>query len=388
MTTQSVAPATTSTAPSARERWRGSRVVVAIAALVIVTGIGLAWAQSQYGRGLLDPTSVQPGGSRALATLLDDAGVTVHDVDRDAEAHTLADSTAGGATILVTEPDAVSAQRLATLLDTGADLVLVGATTAVEHLDVDVEVTDVGTAVTPPECDLAAASSAGDARIGGVGYHATGSPVDAVFCYPAGDASALGVVTVESGASVTLLGSSDILTNRRLDEDGNAALAMNLLGEHPDLIWFQPRIAATGETPAASLLPGWVQPVLGLLAVAALLAAVWRGRRMGRLVTEPLPVVVRASETAEGRGRLYRYGRDRAHSAAVLRDATTGRLRDRFGLPRSAPVDDVAVTAASRLGRSADDLRSVLAGPPPESDAALVGLVRDLDTLEAQASSP
>src|SRR5690606_8414872 len=135
-----------------------------------------------------------------------------------------------------------------------------------------------------------------------------------------------------------------------LAEDGNAALAMNLLGANPELVWFQPRVTAGGDTAAADLLPEGLWPVLGLLAVAAVLAVVWRGRRMGRLVSEPLPVVVRASETAEGRGRLYRHGRDRAHSADIMRQAAIDRLRHRLGLPRSTPDHEVAAIVADHLG--------------------------------------
>ncbi len=55
------------------------------------------------------------------------------------------------------------------------------------------------------------------------------------------------------------------------------------------------------------------------LGVALLLAALWRARRLGPLVTERLPVVVRASETVEGHARLYRSRRARDRVAATLR---------------------------------------------------------------------
>ena len=51
------------------------------------------------------------------------------------------------------------------------------------------------------------------------------------------------------------------------------------------------------------LVPGPVYLVIAEIAVALVLTALWRMRRFGPLVFEPLPVVVRASETAEGHGR-------------------------------------------------------------------------------------
>ena len=47
------------------------------------------------------------------------------------------------------------------------------------------------------------------------------------------------------------------------------------------------------------LVPDWVAPVVWQLGVAVVLAAWWRARRLGPVVAEPLPVVVRAAETTE-----------------------------------------------------------------------------------------
>ena len=71
-----------------------------------------------------------------------------------------------------------------------------------------------------------------------------------------------------------------------------------------------------------------------------LLVALWRGRRIGPLVAEELPVVVRASETVEGRGRLYRSRRARDRAAQALRTATLQRMLPRLGLgaDTSAPA--------------------------------------------------
>lgn len=369
---------TTSVTPTARERWSRSRVVVAIGALVVLVAVVLAFAQSQYGRGYLDPTSVQPSGSRALAELLRDAGVDVHDDVREDAA--VLERAGRGTTVLVTEPDLLTPDRFQALLDTGADLVLAAATT-VERLPTDLVPMEVGSGVVDPDCPLPEATRAGPVTAGGVGY--TGTDAEAL-CYPTDDAFAVAVLTLDSGATVTLLGAADVLTNWHLDEEGNAALAMNLLGRHRELVWFQPRFTASGDTAPVDLLPDWVRPVLAMLGVAVLVAAVWRGRRMGRLVTEPLPVVVRASETAEGRGRLYRHGRDRAHSASVLRGAAADRLRARLGLPGTTPVDDVTLLVARHLDRSEGDVRALLDGDPPADDAALIALADDLDTLEAQ----
>ena len=88
------------------------------------------------------------------------------------------------------------------------------------------------------------------------------------------------------------------------------------------------------------------------LCLVVLLVALWKGRRIGPLVAERLPVVVRASETVEGRGRLYRSRRAGDRAADALRTATLQRLLPRLGLgPNADPAAIVAaVVAAHRPG--------------------------------------
>ena len=87
------------------------------------------------------------------------------------------------------------------------------------------------------------------------------------------------------------------------------------------------------------------------LGVVVVLLALWRMRRLGPLVTEPLPVVVRACETVEGHGRLYRSRRARDRAAAALREAALGRIVTRLGLPRDVTADAVCQELADRTGR-------------------------------------
>jgi hypothetical protein len=122
--------------------------------------------------------------------------------------------------------------------------------------------------------------------------------------------------------------------------------------------------------------------------VALVLAALWRMRRFGPLVFEPLPVVVRASETAEGHGRLYRSRRARDRAAAALRAAAAARLTTRTGLPQATSPEVICQELARRTGRGAGEIRAMLFGPVPGDDAALMKLATDLDDLEGQVLTP
>lgn len=82
---------------------------------------------------------------------------------------------------------------------------------------------------------------------------------------------------------------------------------------------------------------GWYWALLQL-AFAAVLAAVWRARRLGPLVPEKLPVTVPAAETTEGHARLYEQAHARDRAAAVLRSATRTRLAPSSASPRHTPT--------------------------------------------------
>ena len=117
-----------------------------------------------------------------------------------------------------------------------------------------------------------------------------------------------------------------------------------------------------------------------------LLVALWQGRRLGPLVAEELPVVVRASETVEGRGRLYRSRRARDRAADALRTATLQRLLPRLGLGAGAPAPAVVATVAPRSGADAQFVSYHLFGPPPATDNDLLQLARALDEIERQVT--
>jgi hypothetical protein len=191
---------------------------------------------------------------------------------------------------------------------------------------------------------------------------------------------------------VTLLASGVALTNRRFGEEGNASLALGLLGGHDRLVWYLPSLSDVPATDAQEsvydLVPDGVWWGLVQLGVAVVLLALWRARRLGPVVPEPLPVVVLAAETVEGRARLYRRSRARDTAAESLRGARRVRLGRLLGLPaRSAPTALVDA-AAARAGRDPGAVAGLLYGAAPADDAALVRLADDLDALDREVRRP
>jgi hypothetical protein len=294
----------------------------------------------------------------------------------------------GQATLVVARTDLLTTGTTATLRSvtqqTDTAVVLVEApASVVADLDLPVEVVSTRpAAVLQPRCDDPVAARAGRAVAGGTAYR-SGSATAA--CYPTGDGATYLRLPTSGGGSVTLLGSGEALTNGALAHEGDAALAVGVLGAHPTLVWWTPTSPSPGQGDATltDLLPRQVGWVAAQLLVVLLVVMLWRGRRLGRLASEPLPVVVRSVETTLGRAALYRRARARGRAAQVLRAASGRRIAVACGLPRTAPPSLVASLAAQRTGRPVEDVDAALTGSAPATDLELVTLARALDSLES-----
>ncbi|WTB90458.1 DUF4350 domain-containing protein [Streptomyces cellulosae] len=397
MTTE-VTPPPTSASPTARQVWTRSRGVALALVLLVVAAVAIAVVRSDARHGRLDPRSADPSGSRAVAELLADRGVDTRVVTTLDEA---ADAAGPDTTLLVAVPDLLTPRqqtrlRTATKNSGGRTVLVASGIASVERLAPGVMADPANSldSTLEPGCDLPAAVRAGSADTGGIRYSSAHPEADE--CYRSQRLPTLLRIPAPSGDGDTvLLGAPDILLNHRLDEHGNASLALQLLGSRPHLVWYLPTPAdatagSEDEKSFFDLLPsGWLWGTLQLF-VAAALAALWRARRLGPLVPEKLPVAIRASETVEGRARLYRKADARDRAALSLRSATRIRLAPLVGVPGTQAHSPEALLPAlsARLDGDGPPLRTLLFGPPPGDDAALIRLADQLDALERQVRRP
>ncbi|MEY9215353.1 DUF4350 domain-containing protein [Thermobifida halotolerans] len=376
------ATASSALSPGLAGLWRRLRGPLAF--LLVAVGIAtvLAWGAQPLPEGPLDPEAPTPEGSRALAQILEDRGSEVT-VARTAEE--AASAVAPDSVLLVVLGDRLLPEDVERIAGLPGELVLVDPTAEMlDALAPGVEMDGLSETGTPaPRCGLRAAVLAGAVELDHRLY-VGGS----VACYP-GDGGHGLVQTSDGGRTVTVLGSATPLSNERLGHEGNAALLLNLLAGH-DVVWFVPDFPESEAPEPESLVhPGFFLSLPVLLAAFALLA-LWRGRRLGPLVAERLPVVVRASETTEGRARLYASRRARDRAAAALRSGLVGRLRPGLGLGPDATPETVVAAVSARCARSPQEVRVLLYGEPAGSDpfthddAGLVRLADELDRLERE----
>lgn len=381
----------TSASPTARQVWTRARGVVLALVILLAAAVVIALVRSDARHGRLDPRSADPLGSRAVAELLADQGVSTRVVSTLDQARTAAGPET---TLLVAAPDLLTKRqqillRAATDDSDGRTVLIAPGRPSVSTLAPGVTADPAVSfdSTLSPDCTLPAARRAGTADTGGVRYTTTAADADA--CYPSdGRPTLLRLPARSSSGDTVVLGAPDILYNERLDEQGNASLALQLLGSRSHLVWYLPSLSddsatAAGDQSFFDLLPsGWLWGTLQLF-IAAALAGLWRARRLGPLVPERLPVAIRASETVEGRARLYRKADARDRAATALRSTTRTRLAPLVGVPPAQAHTPEALLPAlsAHLDGDGQVLHTLLFGPPPHDDAALIALTDQLDAL-------
>ncbi|MER7275533.1 DUF4350 domain-containing protein [Dactylosporangium sp. NPDC000244] len=293
-----------------------------------------------------------------------------------------------------------------------------------------------------PGCSYAPAAKAGTAAVVRTRYGSLDEDLgrEVARCY----ADSL-VVYERAAVTVTVVGSADVFRNDRIGEHGNAALATGLLTAAPRLIWLdlhrrepppgitndpalagasgappslrpvdpsnpadpadrdfpQPGQRATGNQPTSqansknedpkppqeppnplwSAFPPWTYVATALVVLGVIALAVAMARRLGAPVVEPLPVVVRSSETAIGRGRLYQRAKARGESLQVLRDAAVVRLVRLLRLAPDVERPVLVAAVAAGSGWPPPSVEHTLFGPPPETDDELVAAAQRLEQL-------
>lgn len=396
--------------PTVRAQWRRVRFWVGVAIAVVLAGlIGVAIAGTGGSAGTpFDPASAGPQGVKAMLEVLRDQGVEVRIADGPGDVL----EAQPGESLALVDNGLLDGATVEAALDTGARVVIVevaGQFTAGALPSVDDGLAVAGMSddeVVEAACEVPAAANAerivgsGSVIAGAVADGAEGAEgADATLpdgwagCFPQRDTggrlAGWSLVATDDGR-IVVLGASDAITNDGIASEGNAALGLWLFGHDDTLTWYLPDLAdlsaATGEPSLSDLTPEWVTPVLVLIALAVLAAAVWRGRRMGALVVENLPVQPRASETMEGRARLYRASGARERALDAIRIRTILQLGRRLGLGPDASVDAVIDRTASITSRAPGEIRGMLVDAQPADDRDLVRISDDLLELEREVA--
>jgi hypothetical protein len=414
--------------------------MIAMLVLIVGTVVYQAEQPSLDDAAYLSPDSRAGIGAATLADRVRGAGVRIDRFAKSSDA--LVAAYAGNATLLVTTPQLMHAYylRMLKLMPPTTRVVVVEPDYKAVS---DGLMPFVGTRraltskVAAPRCSFAPAAKAGPAGVLRTRYGPLDSSLgrEVARCY--GDAL---VVYEREGVQVSVVGSADPFRNDRIGERGNAELATGLLTGAPRLIWLDlhrrepppllnndpglaggpaappslrpersgdpgdPEFPIKGQgsddngaggrsgrvdggdggdppNPLLEAFPPWTYVVAALIVFIVVMLALSQAFRLGSPVVEPLPVLVRATETVTGRGRLYQRARARGESLQVLRDAALAKLVRLLRLEPDVDRQFLVEAVAASSGWGAAAVGQVLFGAPPADDDGLVAAATALERL-------
>lgn len=389
--------------PGVVSRVRSSKWFLVILGLLLVVGIigYLGRPDRDY-----EPYSIRnydPSGARAVATVARDHGLALRQID---ELRSAGITDPDATTLVIVSASNPQPYQARSIVDYPGRIVIFGASDELtDEISTSMYVVGGGaTGAIDASCPDQAASRA--ATISTLGWRVTNVPDDAATCFE--DEAGAVMVTVErpGKGDVTIIADHTIVTNDRVDEVGNASLVLQAIGKQERAVWYVGSVfdsstlswsspsGGSGGAPVDSVtarpdfLPPGTGSALYALGVAIAALALWKGRRFGALVTEPLPVVIKASEATLGRARLYRAARATGRSAAALRAVAATRMAKRIGVSRAATAEQLVAAVAAASGRQARDVHHILYGPLPTTEAEMLDLIDAIDTLESEVHRP
>ncbi|WP_084100933.1 DUF4350 domain-containing protein [Demequina sp. NBRC 110051] len=387
--------------PSLARRARRRPALVVVAVLFVVVIVLLVWSSKPQDYTAFSPENTAGDGARAAAEILRTQGVEVR------KAESLGSTRIGDpatTTLVIAEPHLLQEFQVEALLDYPGDLVTLGVDDATLRLANTGLVSTYADATTVSLASCRAEDALAAQQVEAGPWGVSGTPAQGVTtCFPTDRGAATYVDLERDAGRLTILASPEIVTNDRLAQEGNAALTLRTLGRHPSVVWYVADgfdssvptweggdgIAPPEAVPVSpDFLPPGTLPAAFALGLAVLVTAMWRARRFGPLVREPLPVVVRASEATRGRARLYRRARAAGRAGAAMRAHAARNIGPRLGVPRTAGADALVDAICRATGRNRADVTDLLYGPPPASDADLMTLTTELDRLESEVHRP
>lgn len=370
----------TSAAASPAGARRAGGVVFWLALVALVVVVALVGGRPPEDGEPLSPDGTGPLGTKGLVLLLDElgaqvaitAGVPESDVDvafllqdqlDDATREELRQWVLGGGTLVVADPSSPF-----TPIPSGSTEPFGGLATST---------------IPPGDCTIDALAGVGrvDPR-GGLAYELEGATG---HCY--GDEDGAFVVATASGrGTVVAVGGTGMFTNESLGDFDNAVLAGALLAPSPGgtVAFVEPPAPGSGDDTLGDLVAPGVKAALLQLAVAFVIYALWRARRLGLPIDEPQPVQIAGSELVGAVGELLQQTRSPDRAAAVLRDDLRRGLCAHLGLAVDASPDVVATVTARRTGADADAVFAALAGAPVTTDHDLVALAQDIESIRKE----
>ncbi len=374
--------------------WVGLVALLAIA-------VAAVWLTSGAAPAPFDPESSTPDGYAALSILLRDSGSEVESIS-SSDLGTISGDL-GDRSIVVPVASWMTrdqSARLEDLAEAGATVVL-AAEDSFYSLDDRILTRTPAQPVRSGLCtmaDLADLDAVDDISLEFMDVDPGGSP-DTTYCFTDARATlgAAALVTRQAvgAGSIIRLSSPYLWANARLQPDkehggeplDNASMGIALLGgSQVSFVAAAPPSGTDGKgtrSPLA-LMPFNVKLALVQLGFAFVVYLLWKGRRLGRPVTEQVPVEVAGSELVEAVGGLLRRYGSTHRAASELRERECRQFASRLGIPREGGPVALVTALSARSNRDPGEIHDLLFGAPPDGAEGLVALCAQLDELHME----
>lgn len=380
-----------------KSRAKRARPWVIMLVGVVVLALAMILIRPSGNKIPLHPDNHHEDGSMALANVLKDQGVGLTVTHSPEEAAAKADE---DTTVFFLDAWFVEESLYDEIHDSGANLVIAQPTEdtlsrLASSLTLDDQVHEPGgddSNLVAAECSDPHAQAAAKISPSAPGFMLEqDDDQDLELCFVQND---MGAFAATDDGSIRFFADIAPFQNDELDSAGNAALTIRSLGEKPELLWVIPSFTDSGVESSGDqgpslfdFLPPWFGGAMLLSLLVAVVAAFWRGRRMGPLMVEPLPVEVHSTETTIGLGHLYRRGSSLVHAGQALRSGAALRCAQRLGLAASTPNSALAAAVAHATSRDYESVFALLFGSAPANESDLLHLAHSLDSLESEVAA-
>lgn len=373
-------------------------VVALLAGLLVLLGLavgGKSLDKPADNKQLGDPGNYHSNGGGALAETLKSHGVTVR-IARDQRGVRKLPTASSSTVVVVSYAENASTSTSKILRERSRNakrvVLLAPGPKALAAWDVPTDTPTNFSSATTAGCTvpgmIAPTDAASSSEIGLLPFE-----TDAISCFTTIGVSSLVVFPARGDRPEVVVAPQSWFINEGILDRDNAGIGVRMVGAGSEVNWFAPDVFDRNndndhkyekKSSVKPDVPRWVWPSISLGAFVLFALMLWRGRRFGQLISEPLPAVVKATETTESRGRLYQASGDAPRAAAQLREHAMRTIPRRLGVSRYAPVEEIVETVSRATGRDPAVVHALLVGPLPVDDAGLVRFATDLSTLEEE----
>lgn len=243
----------------------------------------------------------------------------------------------------------------------------------------------VGTTVRSPECAWAALADVEAVRAATwLGVEAVDPEAVETRCFPVAGGHAILVQRSGEGRTV-VVSTPEVFTNLRLGEEDNAQLVVGLLaadGTRSVRVVLRPP-PGSGDLGLLDLVADRVWVAMGIAALAFVLLAWTRARRLGEPVAESMPVRVPGSELVHATGALLHRSGAREAAAVALRRRARADLYSHLDIDVNGDPAEAAHAVAAALDQEAAGILAALTRAPTD-DADLAATASTLARIRSR----